>query len=561
MPVKYHFQKFFSMTHNKIFLGSSIFLLGIFIMSSFLISFDDKLLNQANAVLLDSPIIHMSDTTQTSGRSTYSDRPIHAEYVSSTSQLVGDNIDSITLKLKKTKSPTGIATIGIFNEDLSVKKEFGTVDAAKLSKTYSEVTFTLPSGETYQIESGDFIGIKFTGGDRKNHVSTMIDADNSDPFDGANSYHVYYRHSWKSFQTNDLYMILKQNHSSASVPSDTTAPTTTASLPSGTYTNGQSVSLSANEPAVIYYTTNGSTPTTSSPVYASSIPVATSTTLKFFAVDNAGNKESTKTESYIIDSSGNDLFGIKQIYQTKTGGNTWFMDMTNPSSDPRFDPQNTITKNSDGSWKIQNNKVRMTVFATDKDTYKNTPIPTFSRNDLANTGYMQLPSDWKNFEMTGYVKLNVASSDEFTWYGRGGSHNDNNSGCEGSAYKGQLILDGGSRFAKESWHVNYDFTKKKYNTPSLLDKWVGFKFIVYNQPGINFDQMVHMEIWADLQNNNNWVMVDSFTDDGWGSGASHCGPAIADNMPMTWGGPEVTFRADNASDIDFKYLSVREITS
>jgi hypothetical protein len=56
-------------------------------------------------------------------------------------------------------------------------------------------------------------------------------------------------------------------------------------------------------------------------------------------------------------------------------------------------------------------------------------------------------------------------------------------------------------------------------------------------------------------------MVDSFTDDGWGSGASHCGPANADNMPMTWGGPEVTFRADNAPDFDFKYLSVREISS
>ena len=530
-------------------------------MSSFLISFNDKILNQANAVLLDSPIIHMVDTTQSSGRSTYSDRPIHAEYVSPTSQLVGDNIDSITLKLRKTNNPHGIATIGVFNEDLSVKKEFGTVDSSLLPKSYSEVTFSLPSGETYQIESGDFIGIKFTGGDRKNHISTMIDSDNSDPFDGANSYHVYFRNSWKSFTTNDLYMILKQNHSDTNSVIDTTTPITTASLPSGTYTSSQSVSLSTNEPAVIHYTTNGSTPTTSSTVYSSSIPVATSTTLKFFAVDTAGNMESTKTKTYTIESSGNDVFGIKEIYPTKTGGNTWFMDMVNPSSDPRFDPQNTITKNSDGSWKIKNNKVRMTVFATDKDTYKNTPIPTFSRNDLANIGYMQLPSDWKNFEMTGYVKLNVASSDEFTWYGRGGSHNDSNNGCEGSAYKGQLLLAGGSRFAKESWHVNYDFTNKKYNTPSLLDKWVGFKFIVYNQPGINFSQAAHMEIWVDLQNNNNWVMVDSFTDDGWGSGASHCGPANADNMPMTWGGPEVTFRADNAPDFDFKYLSVREISS
>ena len=32
-------------------------------------------------------------------------------------------------------------------------------------------------------------------------------------------------------------------------------------------------------------------------------------------------------------------------------------------------------------------------------------------------------------------------------------------------------------------------------------------------------------------------------------------------MPITWGGPKATFRADNASDFDFKYLSVREIKS
>ena len=203
------------MNHGmKKFLGSTIFLFGIVIMSSFLISFNEITITQANAVLLDSPIIHMSDTTETSGRSTYSDRQIHAEYISPTSQLVGDNIDSITLKLKRTYSPTGIATVGIFNDDLSVKKSFGTVDATKLSKTYSEVTFSLPADETYQIESGDFIGIKFTGGDRRNHISTMIDAENSDPFDGSNSYHVYYTKSWKSFQANDLYMILKQNRRS-----------------------------------------------------------------------------------------------------------------------------------------------------------------------------------------------------------------------------------------------------------------------------------------------------------------------------------------------------------
>jgi hypothetical protein len=30
-------------------------------------------------------------------------------------------------------------------------------------------------------------------------------------------------------------------------------------------------------------------------------------------------------------------------------------------------------------------------------------------------------------------------------------------------------------------------------------------------------------------------------------------------MPITWGGPLATFRWDSASDVDFKWLSVREI--
>jgi hypothetical protein len=30
-------------------------------------------------------------------------------------------------------------------------------------------------------------------------------------------------------------------------------------------------------------------------------------------------------------------------------------------------------------------------------------------------------------------------------------------------------------------------------------------------------------------------------------------------MPITWGGPIAVFRWDNANDVDFKWLSVREI--
>jgi hypothetical protein len=51
-----------------------------------------------------------------------------------------------------------------------------------------------------------------------------------------------------------------------------------------------------------------------------------------------------------------DKFGVREIYPTKPGGEEWFMDMQNPTGDPRFNPQANITKNPDGSYKMTNNR-------------------------------------------------------------------------------------------------------------------------------------------------------------------------------------------------------------
>ncbi|MBI5187240.1 MAG: chitobiase/beta-hexosaminidase C-terminal domain-containing protein [Nitrospinae bacterium] len=85
---------------------------------------------------------------------------------------------------------------------------------------------------------------------------------------------------------------------------DTTAPTTTASPSGGTYTSSLWVRLTCSDTggcSKTYYTTNGSEPTTYSSVYYSAIYIDSSiSTLKFFSVDNAGNQESVKTETYTI---------------------------------------------------------------------------------------------------------------------------------------------------------------------------------------------------------------------------------------------------------------------
>ena len=77
-------------------------------------------------------------------------------------------------------------------------------------------------------------------------------------------------------------------------------PVTSANPPAGSYGAPQSVQLSSSKPATTYYTTNGSTPTTSSSVYSTPILLSASATLKFFSRDGAGNTESVKSAVYSI---------------------------------------------------------------------------------------------------------------------------------------------------------------------------------------------------------------------------------------------------------------------
>jgi minor extracellular protease Epr len=92
-------------------------------------------------------------------------------------------------------------------------------------------------------------------------------------------------------------------------PSSTTTTTTvvtpTASVSAGTYTSSQTVSLSDTTSGVsIYYTLDGTTPTTSSKLYSSPITISSTTTLKAIAVDSSGNSSSILSVLYTISKSG-----------------------------------------------------------------------------------------------------------------------------------------------------------------------------------------------------------------------------------------------------------------
>jgi hypothetical protein len=119
------------------------------------------------------------------------------------------------------------------------------------------------------------------------------------------------------------------------------------------------------------------------------------------------------------------------------------MNLNNPLGDSRFNPQNTITKNPDGSWKMKSTQVRRNVNTS--TGYDSHDIPTLDHSAIASKGYMLAPNDWRNFEMTQYVKVNTFPSDDnFSPNGRGGRHTGGGApeGCEGSSMKGDVFFSG-----------------------------------------------------------------------------------------------------------------------
>jgi hypothetical protein len=80
-----------------------------------------------------------------------------------------------------------------------------------------------------------------------------------------------------------------------------TVATPTFSPVAGNYTSAQNVTIATTTSgATIYYTTNGSTPTTGSAVYSAPVPVAATMTLKALAVKSGSNNSSVATATYTI---------------------------------------------------------------------------------------------------------------------------------------------------------------------------------------------------------------------------------------------------------------------
>lgn len=82
---------------------------------------------------------------------------------------------------------------------------------------------------------------------------------------------------------------------------DTVPPTAYSTPSGGIYNTTQTVTLNMDKEGSIYYTLDGSDSNTSSSICINPITFNTNTTLKYLAVDRAGNKSSVYTDNYIID--------------------------------------------------------------------------------------------------------------------------------------------------------------------------------------------------------------------------------------------------------------------
>ncbi|MBR5639006.1 MAG: DNA/RNA non-specific endonuclease [Muribaculaceae bacterium] len=117
--------------------------------------------------------------------------------------------------------------------------------------------------------------------------------------------------------------------------------TPTFSPGGGTYTSAQTVTISTTTSgATIYYTTNGSTPTTNSTAYTGAITVSANMTIKAIAVKD-GVSSTVATASYIISTGGNN--NVNANWNIAGSG------IPQSKGDPTFTNQST----DDYAWRLE----------------------------------------------------------------------------------------------------------------------------------------------------------------------------------------------------------------
>ncbi|WP_374509515.1 chitobiase/beta-hexosaminidase C-terminal domain-containing protein [Niveibacterium sp.] len=98
-------------------------------------------------------------------------------------------------------------------------------------------------------------------------------------------------------------------------------PPPTFSPAGGSYTSTQTVTITSTAGAKIRYTTDGSTPTASSPIYTGPLTVSTSQTIKAYASATGVADSEIATAGYTIDNGGTGF--VQGVYELGTTATVW----------------------------------------------------------------------------------------------------------------------------------------------------------------------------------------------------------------------------------------------
>src|SRR6266496_3374292 len=186
------------------------------------------------------------------------------------------------------------------------------------------------------------------------------------------------------------------------------------------------------------------------------------------ATDGQGVSSNIATVTITVSSSSSgtvDQFGITELYPSKASGEHYNMNMQSESNDPQFDPNgNTLTKNADGTYNVQSSSVRLQIFTS--TGFQENQIKTLNQVQLAAQGYMLKPNDWKNVEITGYLKPNHFSTSttngaaHIEYVARGARNTNDNylvggysAQCEATTYHSNTYMTGRVKFEKDLMHT------------------------------------------------------------------------------------------------------------
>ena len=215
---------------------------------------------------------------------------------------------------------------------------------------------------------------------------------------------------------------------------DNVAPVPSADLASGSYNTDLTVNLSATDNMdsnpTIYYTLDGSDPTTSSTLYTGPINLNNegTTTLKFIAVDFTGNISNVTERSYTIDktmptATANPVGGAYNDIQTVTITTTDINTTTTYYTTDGSDPQTSSTRTEYTGPITINTTTTLKFFAIDA---ADNPSPVYTETYTVNITPIDLKVESvttsgntatgvSNYTVTGLIQ-NYGSSVQNTFY-------------------------------------------------------------------------------------------------------------------------------------------------